>query len=48
MQKLPEAPNRKYGRRMREKKKNRRGKRRNPFLFQQWTAKSKRLNLPCC
>ena len=33
MQKLPEAPGRKYGQHMCKKKRNRPSKRKNPFLF---------------
>ena len=41
MQELPKAPDRKYVQRTRKKKRNRPGKRRNPFLFS--TADSEEL-----
>ena len=45
MQKLPEAPDRKKGRRMR-KEKGPIDKRRKLILFQQWPAGWQHLNLP--
>ena len=47
MQKLPVAPDSKVSEAYTKKKWNCLSKRKKPFSFQQWAAKSKHLNLPC-